>query len=149
MFQENKTNSPNYQIPSCEAIQQRKVFYTSTKFTDETVFEWYERVENVGNQCEFNRFHDFLILDKFVTGLDDGVLKRLSKEILLSLDEIFAIASLETQDSSLIGSETLVKSEDFEATEKKIHLQDEIVSEMLLIYKSIINSFMFSAFRIF
>lgn len=131
MFQENKINSPNYQIPSFEAIQKRKLFYTSAKFTDETVFEWYKRVENAGNQCEFNHLHDFLILDKFVTGLNDGILKRLSEKIVLSLDEIFAIASPETQESSLSVVETQVQNEDLSTINSNILLKNEIVSEIL------------------
>lgn len=103
MFEEDTKPLINYHVPSFDAIQQRKSFYTSTKLSDETVLEWYERIENVGNKCQFNHFHDFMVLDKFVCGLDDGILERLSEGIVLSLQEIFALAtsfSLENEEVS-------------------------------------------------
>lgn len=111
MANEMESNNINFYVPSLEALKYRKEFYSTTKLIDEKSTEWYKRVQDVGNKCEFGGLYDYLIIDKFVSGLSDCILQSITEGTTIKLEQLLSIA-LGTQE---IGQNT--KQEQFDTSE--------------------------------
>lgn len=60
-----------YKMPNKKIREQRKVFYDLHRNDDEPMPLWLNRVEGVSNRCEFPVFAKFMLIDKFVSALND------------------------------------------------------------------------------
>lgn len=57
---------------SIKYLRNRRLFFNAVKGENETVDEWLERIENLAKKCGFARNLHLLLLNKFITGLDDS-----------------------------------------------------------------------------
>lgn len=62
------------------SIPYRKAFHSANKQTNETVDDWYHRLNNLAQSCNYGCYLDVLLLDKLILGLDDTILERLCME---------------------------------------------------------------------
>lgn len=62
------------------SIQYRKAFHSANKQTDETVDDWYRRLEDLAQLCNYGCYLEVLLLDKLIVGLDETILERLCME---------------------------------------------------------------------
>jgi len=75
-------------------FRKREEFYSLRKDSHDTVNDWYIKIKNAAAQCKFGRNLNFALKDKFITGLNDGIIKdRLCEEDLdKELNEIVELA---------------------------------------------------------
>lgn len=64
----------SYRIPSDGIQRNRRVFYGLRRKSDESISQWLNRVKSYIRHCEFSRFKEFLLIDRFVCGLNPNEL---------------------------------------------------------------------------
>lgn len=70
-------------IPSAipvEYFNQRREFHGAKKIFNESITQWYNRLLTLTQQCAFGSASNAFLLEKFIFGLDDGYVNRLSME---------------------------------------------------------------------
>lgn len=60
-----------YQIPSNEILENRKEFHRLKRGISESIEVWLNEVQNHANCCDFSKFVDFLLTDKFFCELNN------------------------------------------------------------------------------
>lgn len=70
-------------LPSIPAtrLNQRKQFHNAAKITNESILDWHSRLSFLASECEFGGAAAIFLLEKFIFGLDDDLLDRLSIEV--------------------------------------------------------------------
>lgn len=68
-----------YKIPSEEIRKNRKLFYNLRRERDELIKSWLDRVQNRSNCCEFMKFTNFLVIDKFTCELKYNEIKSIER----------------------------------------------------------------------
>lgn len=69
-----------YRPPSVSALACRRKFYSSYKLADETISDWFERIADSVPGCEFDNLADIMLIDKFLSGLDETVCHQILEE---------------------------------------------------------------------
>lgn len=95
MFQvcnENMTESvsvhPNfYETPSEAILQNRNAFYLSQKDNAEPIAQWFYRIRQSIENCNFGSLTDFLLIDKFICSLNSEEVRWIRKTDMWSLDQ--------------------------------------------------------------
>lgn len=59
------------------SIQYRKAFHSAYKQSNESVTDWYHRLQDLAQQCNYGCYLDVLLLDKLVLGLGETLIDRL------------------------------------------------------------------------
>lgn len=59
----------------------REQFHRAKKGSNESISEWYGRLLSMANLCQFGFAASLIILDKFVFGLEEKYVRRLSQEV--------------------------------------------------------------------
>lgn len=119
-----------YEIPTDAILEHRKHFYSTEKEATEPVAEWFCRIRNAIEHCEFGGFSNFLIIDKFFCGLDDDAKRWLRKTKSWSTDQLyheildskFLIESIDSQDAiavNRLGIDEVLKIELDDAVSRK------------------------------
>lgn len=83
----------------------RKQFHASTKNTNESISNWYQRLEKLVDPCEYGNHTEIFFMDKFISGLEENVFRELSKRYYINLHSVLGIA-LE-YEKSLIKNENI------------------------------------------
>lgn len=65
----------SYKIPSEEIRQNREIFYGLHREHNEEIKSWLNRVQSHSDCCEFEKFTNFLTIDRFICGLEHSELK--------------------------------------------------------------------------
>lgn len=97
-----------YDIPNESAFHHRKKFYSSIKDINESVEEWFYRIQKYINGCDFGALKDVLLIDKFISGVDTHLFGQL-KTTTLTVEQTLAIAT--SDDESNYNSFEVVKTE--------------------------------------
>lgn len=63
------------------SFHHRQRFYDAKQGSNESISEWYNRLLAITIPCEFGLSASFIILDKFVFGLEEKYLRRLGEEV--------------------------------------------------------------------
>lgn len=96
MFEAVFDLSIKYKIPSLRVRYNRKIFCGLKKKRNELVNDWFNRVQDRINRCEFEKFTEVLLIDKFFCELSDDEIKPyLDTDTwsLKQLDEYFSSQS--------------------------------------------------------
>lgn len=80
-----------YTIPSSTAYHKRKRFYSNDRNQYETNEEWFHRVFESLNGCEFGELTDFMLIDKFIAGLNDETFQKYAVNTALSVNDALSI----------------------------------------------------------
>lgn len=79
-------------IPAA-SIRHRKEFNLANKNGEETMENWYKRLEELAEPCEYGSYAEAFILQQFICGLDVLLLEHLHAEPKdLSLIDVFDLA---------------------------------------------------------
>lgn len=81
-------NQDLYNVPKSEILQNRKAFYGLQRENNETIEKWLKRVQNCISHCEFPMFIEFLLIDRFVCGLDSTEMKIVQDTVTWSLKQL-------------------------------------------------------------
>lgn len=94
-----------YKTPSLTIFNCRKIFHTIQKCQTETLQEWFNRIQMAIVGCDFGQLGDFLVIDKFMSGLSDSIFEKFSPSAELAVDELLAIAFSDGSfhDQSCVG----------------------------------------------
>lgn len=86
---ETNSTSNFYEIPSVEVLQHRKIFYALKRESGEQITVWLNRVQTQVKYCEFRKFQQYLVIDKFMCELGQNDLKFLERSgRIWSLDQL-------------------------------------------------------------
>lgn len=108
-----------YEIPSEEIRRNRKLFYTLRRDCNERMKSWLDRVQSRSNCCEFVKFTNFLVIDKFTCGLKGNEMK------LIESSSTWTFAQLEKYLSNeIVQAES--KSVNSQDKQQKINPREEI-----------------------
>lgn len=66
-------------IPA-EYFNQRREFHSARKIFNESITQWYNRLLTLAQQCAFGSASNAFLLEKFIFGLEDEYVNRLSFE---------------------------------------------------------------------
>lgn len=78
---------------SPSSIPYRQAFHSANKSTNETVDDWYNRLRDLAQPCNYGCYLEVLLLDKLIVGLDDTLLERLcTNERDLSVKNVIEIS---------------------------------------------------------
>lgn len=93
-----------YEIPSEEIRQNRKLFYGLRRERDELLKSWLDRVQNRSNCCEFVKFTNFLVIDKFTCGLKHDEMKLVESSNTWTLKQLTKYLSNEKIHADSMGT---------------------------------------------
>lgn len=68
-----------YSVPSKSILQQRKDFYCLRRQKRESTAQWLNRIQKCIMCCGFPSFVEFLLIDRFICGLDATELKSFER----------------------------------------------------------------------
>lgn len=75
---------------STASIRYRKEFNSANKLADETLENWYDRLKDLAESCDYGTHLEAFILNQFICGLDALILDYLHAEQTdLSLNDVF------------------------------------------------------------
>ncbi|WP_230132599.1 hypothetical protein, partial [Campylobacter jejuni] len=60
-----------YKTPSHLAFNCRKIFHAMEKNPTEDLEQWFFRIQSVITDCDFDNFSDFMLIEKFISGLNE------------------------------------------------------------------------------
>lgn len=66
-----------YKTPSDEILQSRRAFYSLRRRPGESNAKWLKRVQECIGYCEFPLFVEFLLIDRFICGLNANELESI------------------------------------------------------------------------
>lgn len=64
-----------YKAPKKEILQNRRAFYDLKRGKNESIDEWLKRIQKCIGCCDFPIFVEFLLIDRFVCGLNRAEMK--------------------------------------------------------------------------
>lgn len=77
-----------YRIPSEETRKNRKLFYNLHRERDESIKSWLDRVQSRSNYCDFMKFTNFLVIDKFTCELKYNEKRLIENSNTWSLEQL-------------------------------------------------------------
>lgn len=94
-----------YTIPSLDAYHRRKIFHSNERNQFEANDEWYHRILEALHGCEYGEFADFIVIDKFISGLDYETFQKYAEQTTLTIDDVYSIG-LDDRDCCKIDCDT-------------------------------------------
>lgn len=73
-----------FKPPSLSAFRCRRVFHKCKRKQTEDYEEWFNRISDSMVNCSYGAFNDFMLIDKFMSGLNDYDLEQFSQKKLWS-----------------------------------------------------------------
>lgn len=81
-----------YNTPSTVAFHYRQQFHAMQKQDDDTTLDWFKRLQHSVEKCEFDHMlSDYMLIDKFVSGLNDYDFEKISKVPTWTTDELVLV----------------------------------------------------------
>lgn len=77
-----------YKTPSRSIFQNRQQFHAAQKTNDESTSDWFKRLQQIIGICEFETIAEYMLIDKFVSGLSNSDFEKISQVLSWSLEEL-------------------------------------------------------------
>lgn len=127
-----------YKSPSNAIIANRKAFYGLKRRNGECIQTWFERVRSHINHCKFPKIMEFLLIDKFMCGLNSDEMESIRCVDIWSFrklreylrDEAFIDGQTNT-NVNIEFNQNIDPAEQIPATIVKCELVSEIMSNIL------------------
>lgn len=100
-----------YKAPTELVLRHRRSFHACQKKSFETVEQWFCRIEKCIDVCEFGDHHEFLFIDKFISGLNETVFDTLIQNETLTREKTLSIA---VQSQRLLSPNTIYLENTYE-----------------------------------
>lgn len=81
-----------YRPPSLDALICRRSFYSSSRLPTESTADWFGRIAKTVSGCGFENFADIMLIDKFLSGIDEAVYSQILNEFTLDSKKALIIA---------------------------------------------------------
>lgn len=96
-----------YLTPSTATFYNRKLFHSHQKEQYNTVEQWFRSIKNLLAGCDYGSLSEFMLIDKFISGLDEENFQKFAPWSTLSIDTVQSIV-LSSKDSLVLkGSQEL------------------------------------------
>lgn len=83
-----------YKIPTIEILQYRTAFYNLRRRNDQSIEQWLKRVRELIGYCKFPLFFKYLLMDRFICGLNIVEIQKIQSVGKFStLEELLEILS--------------------------------------------------------
>ncbi|KAG4075650.1 hypothetical protein HA402_003475 [Bradysia odoriphaga] len=116
---------------STYSIPYRKEFNSASKQADETLKNWYDRLKNLAQPCDYGLYSEAFILNQFICGLDTLILKYLNAEQKdLSVNDVFDLTKSFEHIVTVDVKQVLesIKTEELNSSDGE-HFNDNNVSD--------------------
>lgn len=80
-----------YETPSTAAFHSRRQFHAAQKTQNEPISDWFKRLQWLNNKCDFRSVTDYMLIDKFVSGLGDDDFNKISKVATWTAEELILV----------------------------------------------------------
>lgn len=80
-----------YKTPTSVTFHNRKQFHASQKTHNESTSDWFRRLQNVIAKCEFEHISDYMLIDKFVSGLNEIDFQKISQIGAWTIEELILV----------------------------------------------------------
>ncbi|KAJ6649605.1 Zinc finger protein [Pseudolycoriella hygida] len=80
-----------YQTPRATIFLNRKRFHATQKSITESISDWFKRLQEFVNNCEFKQIADYMLIDKFISGLSETDFEKISKVPIWTVDELILV----------------------------------------------------------
>lgn len=82
-----------YKTPSHLAFNCRKIFHAMEKTATEELEQWFCRIQSAIDGCDFDNFSDFMLIEKFISGLNEKTFEKYAEINTLTVEQILLIES--------------------------------------------------------
>lgn len=90
-----------YKTPSHSAFHCRKIFHAMEKKPTEELEQWFCRIKAAITGCDFDNFSDFMLIEKFISGLNEKTFEKYAEANTLTVEQLLLI---ETSDAFIGNS---------------------------------------------
>lgn len=116
-----------YVVPSMSVYQSRRIFHTKQRNRYESLEEWFHRVFKNLNDCDYGKLADFILIDKFISGLDSETIEKFPQNERLTVNEVVSSIRLQRNDANGLIHETSEDTTHFLAVEDiKVEVSEKI-----------------------
>lgn len=81
-----------YKTPSRSVFEKRKIFHGIQKWNSEEPQEWFDRIQIAIDGCDFGSLNNFMMIDKFISGLNESIFEKFIQTTELSVEDLLVIA---------------------------------------------------------
>lgn len=80
-----------YRTPTVSAFKKRKLFHAIQKEHAETISDWFKRLQQSITDCEYDLTAECILIDKFVSGLDELDFQKISQVASWTLEDLILV----------------------------------------------------------
>lgn len=80
-----------YQMPAEETRKHRNEFHSYNRISDETMDCWFYRIEGCLSGCDYGALRDYMLIDKFMSGLTEDIFKDFSHFEMINVEQLLSI----------------------------------------------------------
>lgn len=80
-----------YRTPSIGVFRNRKRFHATQKTNSESISDWFKRLQKFINNCDFDCISDYVLIDKFISGLNDTEFEKISQVPNWTIEELILV----------------------------------------------------------
>lgn len=77
-----------YRTPTVTAYRKRKLFHATQKEQAETISDWFKRLQQSITDCEYDLMAEYILIDKFVSGLDEMDFQKIAQVASWTLEDL-------------------------------------------------------------
>lgn len=80
-----------YKTPTIAAFKKRKLFHATQKEHTESISDWFKRLQQSITKCEYDLIVEYVLIDKFVSALDDINFQKISQVASWTLQDLILV----------------------------------------------------------
>lgn len=80
-----------YQTPSMGVFHNRQRFHATQRAQNENISDWFKRLQKFNDNCEFQDVSDYMLIDKFISGLNDSDFDKVSQIPHWTVEELVLV----------------------------------------------------------
>lgn len=111
-----------YKTPTKIAFQNRKRFHATQKSNNETISDWFKRLQKCTGDCDFGQIYDCMLIDKFFSGLTESDFEKISQVPVWTVEELILVA---------IGNAHIFNTKDAKQTNGNSQLQESSTNDRI------------------
>lgn len=104
-----------YKTPSKAAFRNRKRFHATQKSNSESISDWFKRLQKFIGDCDFDEIYDSMLIDKFLSGLNENDFEKISLVPVWTVDELILVA---------IGNAHIFNTKDTKPSNGNLEIRD-------------------------
>lgn len=104
-----------YKTPSTAVFHNRQQFHATHKVPSETTSDWFKRLQLFIEKCEFESLSEYMLIEKFISGLNDEDFQKISQVSTWTTEELVLV---------VIGNPHIFKNNCFRENHKSVNVGD-------------------------